>query len=165
MSKKCTPLWREAHFEVKMYKAPQPRSTFGSSDAEKVHAIGQNAKNTTCSRCFWTLKRGFAWQVQGILRPAKNEQNVKVTNTQLQLQLQMQLQLHYMTQHYIKLITVHYTTNITVTTLHYTTLRCSYNNTTVRYTTLDDATLCHTTAHNTTVHCTNYTTLHYTTLD
>ena len=23
MSKKCTPLWREAHFEVKMYKAPQ----------------------------------------------------------------------------------------------------------------------------------------------
>ena len=23
MSKKCTPLWREAHFEVKMYKTPQ----------------------------------------------------------------------------------------------------------------------------------------------
>ena len=30
MSKKCTPLWREAHFEVKMYKAPQRRTTFGS---------------------------------------------------------------------------------------------------------------------------------------
>ena len=30
MSKKCTPLCREAHFQVKMYKAPQPRSTFGS---------------------------------------------------------------------------------------------------------------------------------------
>ena len=30
MSKKCTPLWREAHFQVKMYKTPQCRTTFGS---------------------------------------------------------------------------------------------------------------------------------------
>ena len=30
VSKKCTPLWREAHFQVKMYKAPGARSTFGS---------------------------------------------------------------------------------------------------------------------------------------
>ena len=37
--KKCTPLWREAHFQVKMYKAHQPRTTFGSSDVEKVHAV------------------------------------------------------------------------------------------------------------------------------
>ena len=26
----CTPLWHEAHFQVKMYKAPGARSTFGS---------------------------------------------------------------------------------------------------------------------------------------
>ena len=39
MSKKCTPLWREAHFEVKMYKTPQCRTTFGSWDVEKVHAV------------------------------------------------------------------------------------------------------------------------------
>ena len=32
MSKKCTPLWREAHFEVKMYKTPYVRATFGGSD-------------------------------------------------------------------------------------------------------------------------------------
>ena len=32
MSKKCTPLWREAPFEVKMYKAPHVRATFGGSD-------------------------------------------------------------------------------------------------------------------------------------
>ena len=32
MSKKCTPLWREAHFEVKMLKAPGVRTTFGRSD-------------------------------------------------------------------------------------------------------------------------------------
>ena len=30
MSKKCTPLWCEAHFQVKMYKAPQCRTAFGS---------------------------------------------------------------------------------------------------------------------------------------
>ena len=30
MSKKCTPLWREGHFQVKMYKTHQLRTTFGS---------------------------------------------------------------------------------------------------------------------------------------
>ena len=39
MSKKCTALWREAHSEVKMYKTPQRRTTFGSCDVEKVHAV------------------------------------------------------------------------------------------------------------------------------
>ena len=29
MSKKCTPLWREGHFEVKMYKTSHVRATFG----------------------------------------------------------------------------------------------------------------------------------------
>ena len=32
MSKKCTPLWREAHFEVKMLKTLGVRTTFGRSD-------------------------------------------------------------------------------------------------------------------------------------
>ena len=32
MSKKCTPLWREAHFEVKMLKTPGVRTSFGGSD-------------------------------------------------------------------------------------------------------------------------------------
>ena len=60
MSKKCTPLWREAHFQVKMYKTHQLRTTFGSWDVEKVHAVvarstfpNQNVQNTTCSRHFW----------------------------------------------------------------------------------------------------------------
>ena len=51
MAKKCTPLWREAHVEVKRYKTPHVRSTFGSWDVEKVHAVvgrntfrSQNAK-------------------------------------------------------------------------------------------------------------------------
>ena len=30
MSKKCTPLWREAHFEIKMHKAHHVQTAFGS---------------------------------------------------------------------------------------------------------------------------------------
>ena len=63
MLKKCTPLWREAHFQVKMYKAPHVRATFGGSDLEKVHAVvarstfpSQNVQNTTCSRHFWRFR-------------------------------------------------------------------------------------------------------------
>ena len=37
--KKCTPLWREAHFQVKMYKTHHSRTTFGSWDVENVHAV------------------------------------------------------------------------------------------------------------------------------
>ena len=36
MSKKCTPLWREAHFQVKTHKTHHVRTTFGGSDVEKV---------------------------------------------------------------------------------------------------------------------------------
>ena len=39
MSKKCTPLWREAHFQVKSVKNWRSRTTFWSSDVEKVHAV------------------------------------------------------------------------------------------------------------------------------
>ena len=49
MSKKCTPLWREAHFQVKMYKTHHVRTTFGSCDVEKVHAVG--AKHISKSKC------------------------------------------------------------------------------------------------------------------
>ena len=63
ISKKCTPLWREAHFQVKMYKTHQDRTTFGSSDVEKVHAVvarstfrSENVQNTTCSRHFWRFR-------------------------------------------------------------------------------------------------------------
>ena len=63
MSKKCTPLWHEAHFEVKMYKAHQVRTTFGSWDVEKVHAVvarsklrSQNAQNTPGPDHFWKFR-------------------------------------------------------------------------------------------------------------
>ena len=61
--KKCTPLWREAHFEVKMYKTHQARTTFGSCDVEKAHAVvarstfrSQNVQNTPFSDHFWKLR-------------------------------------------------------------------------------------------------------------
>ena len=60
--KSCTPLWREAHFQVKMRNAHQRRTTFGSCDVEKVHAVvarsifpSQNAQNTPVSDHFWKL--------------------------------------------------------------------------------------------------------------
>ena len=60
--KSCTPLWRKTCFQVKMYKAHQGRTTFGSWDVEKVHAIvarstfrSQNVQNTSVSDHFWKL--------------------------------------------------------------------------------------------------------------
>ena len=37
--KNCTPLSHEAHFQVKTYKTHHIRTTFGSWDVEKVHAV------------------------------------------------------------------------------------------------------------------------------
>ena len=61
--KKCTPLWREAHFEVKMYKTYQVRTTFGSWDVGKVHAVvvrttfrSQNVQNITGPDHLWKLR-------------------------------------------------------------------------------------------------------------
>ena len=62
--KNCTPLWREAHFQVKMYKAHQRRSTFGSWGVEKsARRCGarstfpsQNVQNTSASEHFWKLR-------------------------------------------------------------------------------------------------------------
>ena len=61
--KNCTPLWREAHVQVKMHKTHQVQTTFGSWDVEKVHAAvarstfrSQNVQNTPRSDHFWKLR-------------------------------------------------------------------------------------------------------------
>ena len=61
--KNCTPLWREAHFQVKMDKTHHSRTTFGSWDVKKVHAVvarstfpSQNVQNTPFSDHFWKLR-------------------------------------------------------------------------------------------------------------
>ena len=61
--KNCTPLWREAHFEVKSVKNWRSRTTFGSWDVKKVHAVvarstfpSQNVQNTSAPDHFWKLR-------------------------------------------------------------------------------------------------------------
>ena len=154
MSKKCTLLWREAHFQVKMYEAHHVRTIFGGSDVEKVHAVvarstfpSQNVKNTRGSDHFWRFRCRFA----------------SLHYTTLQYTTLHSTPLHYITLHNTP---QHYNYSYT-TKLHYTPL----HSTTLDYTTLHYITL-HSTAlqlqlhnysplHSTTV---NYTTLHYSTL-
>ena len=62
MLKKCTALWREAHFQVKMYKTPQLRRNLEVACC-KVHGVvarsalrSQNVSDTTHSDHFWKLQ-------------------------------------------------------------------------------------------------------------
>ena len=61
--KNCTPLWREAHFKVKMLKTPHARTTFWRSNVEKVHGVvaqstspSQNVQNATCTDHCWKMR-------------------------------------------------------------------------------------------------------------
>ena len=61
--KNCTPLWCEAHFQVKMSKTHHSRTTFGSWDVEKVHAVvarstfrSENVQNTPAPDHFWKFR-------------------------------------------------------------------------------------------------------------
>ena len=88
--KKCTPLWREAHFQVKMDKTLEERTTFGSWDVEKVHAVvarstfwSQNVQNTPCSDHFWRFRcRKSVEKVHAVVaRSTFWSQNVQNTAT------------------------------------------------------------------------------------
>ena len=186
MSKKCTPLWREAHFEVKMYKTLHVRATFGSWDVEKVHAVvarstfrSQNVQNTPCSRHFWNLRCRKSARRCG----AKHISKWKCTKHYMfapLLEVQMSKkctplwrEAHFEVKMYktpgVRTIfgssdvaALHYTT-LHYTTLHSTTLQPQLHNytTTLHYTKLHSATLHYTKLHSTTLH---YTTFHYTSL-
>ena len=67
--KNCTPLWREAHLQVKMYKTPGSRSTFGSWDVEKVHTV-VGAKHISKSKCTKQTMYGPFLEVQMSFRVA-----------------------------------------------------------------------------------------------
>ena len=160
MSKKCTLLWREAHFQVKMYKTNQVRTSFGSWDVEKVHAFvarstfpSENAQNTPCSDHFWKLRcRKSMKKCTSLWREAHFE--VKMCKTPgVGPLLEVQMSLHYTTLHYT---TLHYTT-LHYTKLHYTTLQLQLHN----YTPLHLITLHYITLHSTPL---DYITLHYTAL-
>ena len=180
MSKKCTPLWREAHFEVKMYKTHHCRTTFGSCDVEKVHAIvawsafpSQNVQNTTCSRHFW---RFGCWK-SARRCGAKHISKSKCTKHHMFAPLLEVRMLKKCTSLWRE---AHFEVNmfktpgfrttfggsdvasLHQTTLHYTTLR----STTLHYITLHSTTQHYNYNYTTTLHYTklHYTTLHYTTL-
>ena len=79
--KSCTPLWREAHFQVKMYKTLGVRTTFGSWDVEKVHAVvarstfpSQNVQSTRGADHFWQLR------VARSTFPSQNVQNAPLSD-------------------------------------------------------------------------------------
>ena len=163
MSKKCTPMWREAHLEVKMLKAQGVRTTFGSSDLEKVHAVvarstfwSQNVKKTRGSDHFWRLRCRFA----SLHYTTSHYTTLHYTTLQ-------DITLHYTPVHYI---TLRYTpvpsTTLNYTTPHYITLHYpTPHYITLHYTTLHSTTLHYTILHYLPLHFTtsHYTTLHYTT--
>ena len=190
MSKKCTPLWREAHFEVKSVKNWRSRTTFGSCNVEKVHAVvvrstfrSQNVQNTRGSDHFWRFRCRFAASLHyTTLHYTRLHYTTlhytTLHSTTLQLQLHKYTPLHYTT---LNFTTLHYTTLRSTTlhyiklhytplhyiTLHYAPQHYNYNyTTTLHYTPPHSTTLNYTTLHYITPHYTtlHYTTLHYTTL-
>ena len=144
MSKKCTPLWREAHFQVKMLKSLGVWTTFGGSDVEKVHAVvarstfpSQNVKITRGLDHFWRFRCRFALIHYTTLHYTPQHYNHNYTTTLHYTKL------HSATLHYTKLhsTTLHYLplhfTTLHCTTLHYTPLHYNYNyTTTLHYTPL-----------------------------
>ena len=167
MSKKCTPLWREAHFQVKMYKTLGVRTTFGSWDVEKVHAVV--ARSTFSSQnVYKPLGFGPLFEVEmskkrtPLWREAHFEVKMfKTLGVRTTFGGSDVASLHYTTLHYTPL---HYTTlqdtTLHSSTLHYTTLHSS----TLHYIKLHYTTLHYTTLRSTTLHRLHYTTSHYTTL-
>ena len=165
--KNCTPLWREAHFQVKMYKTHQVRTTFGSWDVEKVHAVvarstfgSQNVQNTPVSDHFWKLRCRKSVHRCG----AKHISKSKCTKHHMfapLLEVRMLKkctplwrEAHFQVKMY-KTLGVRTTfKGSDVVSLHYTTLHY----TTPHYTTLHNTTTTTTQLHNYT-----YTTLHHTT--
>ena len=141
MSKKCTPLWREAHFEVKMLKALGVWTTFGGSDVSSLRFTTIDGITLHYTPLHYTTLH-----------------NTTTTTTQLHSTTPNYTTLHYTPLRYI---TLHYTT-FHYTWLHYTTLHY----TTLHYTTTPTAQLHSTTQHYTTLHYLplHLTTLHYITL-
>ena len=148
MSKKCTPLWREAHFQVKMLKTPGFRTTFGGSDVASLHYTTWHYTPLHCIALHYiTLHYNYNYTTTPHYTPLHSTTLNHIT-----------LQLHYTTLHYI---TLHYTT---LPSIHYTPLHYNYNyTTTLHYNTLHYAKLQYATFHYTTLRYTtlNYTTLHY----
>ena len=184
--KNCTPLRRQEHFQVKMYKTQQVRTTFGSCDVEKVHAVAarrtfrsQNVQSTPLSDHFWKLR----WRKSARRCVAKH---VKSGNTEgygalLEVRTSfcvagtkrakregfVAVSTTTTTQHYIAL----HSTPLHSTPVHSTPLHSTTTTTTTTTKAALQLQLHYTTLGNITLHCAHYTTanatataltLHYT---
>ena len=149
MSKKCTPLWREAHFQVKMYKNTSASDDFWKLRCRKS-ARPCGAKHISKSKCTKHTIVGPLLEVEtpgfrttfggsefgrrksachcGAKFRSQNVQNTRGSDHFWRFRCRF-ASLHYTTLHYT---TLHYTTlqNITLhhtpvhyITLHYTTLQ------------------------------------------
>ena len=67
-------LWRDAHFEVKMHKTLQRRSTFGICDVEKVHTVV--ARSTSRSQ---NGKTPHVWTISGRSTAPHNTTTTTIT--------------------------------------------------------------------------------------
>ena len=192
MWKKCTPLWREARFQVKMCKADQVRTTCGSWDVEEVHAVvarstfpSQNVQSRPGSDHLWKLTCGKSARRCGAKHISKSK-CAKHTRFSPLLDVQMSSGVAGARdcepcQKWAKregLVAVSTTATLHYITLHHSTLQLQLqlrlqlqlhydSTTTLRYTTLhytSYSALHHSTS--TTLHSTSfsYTTLHSTTL-
>ena len=179
--KNCTPLWREAHFQVKMYKTPQDRTTFGSCDVEKVHAVvarstfrSQNVKSTRGSDHFWKLRCWKSARRCGATHISKSK-CTKHTMYGPFLEVEKSFRVagardcgpcqKWAKREGFVAFSTTTTTTLHYTPIHYTTLQLQLHFTTLHYTTLHYTPL-HYTSPTPTLHYTklHYTTLHYTTL-
>ena len=77
MSKQCTPLWHEAHMEVKMLKAHHSRTTFGSSDVQTRRC----GANTCKSKNDKTRHSRATFGSRGAQKSTFPSQNVQNTST------------------------------------------------------------------------------------
>ena len=189
MSKKCTPLWSQAHFQVKSVKKWAVRTTFGSWDVEKVHTVvarstfpSQNLQSTTCTDHFWKLDvekvRAVGWGAKHISKSKCTKHHTYGPLLTVQMWFCVAgardrapcqkwakregfVAVSATTTNALRYTTLHYPT------LRYTTLNYPYTTlhyTTPQYTTQHSTPLHHATPHYTTLHYTtpHYTTIHYT---
>ena len=129
VARRCAKM-REAHFEVKMRKTHKVRTTFGSCDVEKVHAVvarstfrSQNNKPHQCRTSFgsWDVEKVHAVVVRSTF-PTLHYTTLHyttITTTQLHSTTLNYTTLHYITFHYTPYTTLRYTT------LHYTEWHCT----------------------------------------
>ena len=154
MSKKCTPLWREAHFQVKMLKTPGFGPLLEVQMSKKCMPLWREAhfevkmlKTLGVRTTFGgsDVEKVHAVVARSAFR-SQNVQNTRGSDHFWRFRCRF-ASLHYTTLHYT---TLHYTQDIT---LHYTPIHYI----TLHYTPLHSTTLNYTTPH--------YITPHYITLN